>query len=113
MSAGVIPLQWVLNGYSLVFASLMLTAGALGDRFGRKRVMLAGVVMFCVGSLMCALAPAVGIVIAGRAVMGVGAAASEPGTLSIIRQLFPDRAQRARALGAWSAVAGLALARAR
>jgi EmrB/QacA subfamily drug resistance transporter len=110
MSAGVIPLQWVLNGYSLVFASLMLTAGALGDRFGRKRVMLAGVVIFCVGSLMCALAPAVGIVIAGRAVMGVGAAASEPGTLSIIRQLFPERAQRARALGAWSAVAGLALA---
>ncbi len=72
--------------------------------------MIVGVAIFCAGSLVCALAPGVGAVIAGRAVMGVGAAASEPGTLSVIRQLFPDRGQRARALGAWSAVSGLALA---
>lgn len=110
VSAGVIPLQWVINAYSLVFASLMLVGGSLADRFGRKWVMLAGIAVFCVGSLMCALASGVAMVIAGRAVMGIGAAASEPGTLSVIRQLFPDRRQRARALGAWSAISGLALA---
>jgi len=110
LGAGVIPLQWVLNAYSLVFASLMLVAGSLGDRLGRKWIMAAGIVVFCGGSVMCAVAPSVGWVIGGRAVMGIGAAASEPGTLSVIRQLFPDRTQRARALGAWSAVSGLSLA---
>jgi EmrB/QacA subfamily drug resistance transporter len=110
LGAGVIPLQWVLNAYSLVFASLMLVAGSLSDRLGRKWVMVAGIMVFCGGSVMCAVAPSVGWVIAGRAVMGVGAAASEPGTLSVIRQLYPDAAQRARALGAWSAVSGLSLA---
>ena len=110
LGAGVIPLQWVLNAYSLVFASLMLIAGTLGDRFGRKSVMIIGIAIFCAGSVMAALAPSVGWVIAGRAVMGIGAAASEPGTLSVIRQLYPDRTQRARALGAWSAVSGLSLA---
>jgi EmrB/QacA subfamily drug resistance transporter len=110
LGAGVIPLQWVLNAYSLVFASLMLVAGSLGDRLGRKSVMIVGIVVFCGGSVMAALAPSVGWVIGGRAVMGIGAAASEPGTLSVIRHLYPDRRQRARALGAWSAVSGLALA---
>ena len=110
LGSGVIPLQWVVNAYSLVFASLMLLAGSLSDRFGRKTFMVAGIVVFCAGSLVCALAPSVGWVIGGRAVMGVGAAASEPGTLSVIRQLFPDRRERARALGAWAAVSGLALA---
>jgi EmrB/QacA subfamily drug resistance transporter len=110
ISAGVIPLQWVLNAYALVFASLMLVGGSLADRLGRKWVMLAGVAIFCVGSLLCALASGVALVITGRAVMGLGAAASEPGTLSVIRQLYPDGRERARALGAWSAVSGLALA---
>lgn len=110
LGAGVIPLQWVVNAYSLVFASLMLTAGSLSDRLGRKWLMLIGIVVFCAGSVLCALAPSVGYVIGGRAVMGIGAAAAEPGTLSVIRQIYPDRAQRARALGAWAAVAGLSLA---
>jgi EmrB/QacA subfamily drug resistance transporter len=110
LGAGVIPLQWVVNGYSLVFASLMLFAGSLGDRLGRKWLMLIGIVVFCLGSVLAALAPSVGWLIAGRAVMGVGAAASEPGTLSVIRHLYPDREQRARALGAWAAVSGLSLA---
>ena len=110
ISAGVIPLQWIVNAYALVFASLMLIGGSLADRWGRKWVMLAGIVVFCIGSVMCAVAGGVAMVIAGRAVMGLGAAASEPGTLSVIRQLFPDRRERARALGAWSAVSGLALA---
>jgi len=110
LGAGVIPLQWVVNGYSLVFASLMLFAGSLGDRLGRKWLMLAGIVVFCLGSVLAALAPSIGWLVAGRAVMGVGAAASEPGTLSVIRHLYPDREQRARALGAWAAVSGLSLA---
>lgn len=110
LGAGVIPLQWVVNAYSLVFASLMLIAGSLSDRFGRKWIMLVGIVIFCGGSVLCALAPSVGWLIAGRAVMGVGAAASEPGTLSVIRHLYSDRQQRARALGAWAAVSGLSLA---
>lgn len=110
VGAGVIPLQWVVNAYALVFASLMLLGGSLGDRFGRRRVMLAGIAVFALGSLVCALAPSVGWIIVGRAVMGLGAAACEPGTLSILRQLYDDRAERARALGAWSAVSGLALA---
>ncbi|MCU1659755.1 MAG: transporter [Pseudonocardiales bacterium] len=110
LGAGVIPLQWVVNAYSLVFASLMLIAGSLSDRLGRKWVMVIGIVIFCAGSVLCALAPNIGTLIGGRAVMGVGAAASEPGTLSVIRHLYPDRAQRARALGAWAAVSGLSLA---
>ncbi|MFN2517591.1 MAG: MFS transporter [Jatrophihabitantaceae bacterium] len=110
LSTGVISLQWVVNAYALVFASLMLIAGSLSDRLGRKWVMLIGIGVFCAGSVLCALAPDVGTLIAGRAVMGVGAAASEPGTLSVIRHLYPDRALRARALGAWAAVSGLALA---
>src|SRR5262249_48352838 len=108
--AGVIALQWVVNAYALVFASLMLVAGSLSDRYGRKTVMIVGIVIFCLGSVMCALAPNVDVLIGGRAVMGIGAAASEPGTLSVIRQLYPERAARARALGAWAAVSGLALA---
>lgn len=110
LHAGVISLQWVVNGYALVFASLMLIAGSLGDRLGRKWVLLVGIVIFCAGSVLCALAPNIATLIAGRAVMGVGAAASEPGTLSVIRHLYPDHAPRARALGAWAAVSGLALA---
>jgi EmrB/QacA subfamily drug resistance transporter len=110
LHAGVSPLQWVVNGYALVFASLMLLAGSLGDRFGRKRVMLGGLAVFCAGSLLAALAPNVDVLIAARAVMGAGAAASEPGTLSMIRHLYPEPDGRARALGKWAAVSGLALA---
>lgn len=107
---GVVALQWVVNSYTLVFASLMLSAGSLGDRLGRKRVMLCGIAVFCAGSVLSATATGVGMLIAGRVVMGVGAAASEPGTLSVIRHMFPDHSERARALGAWAAVSGLALA---
>ncbi|MDG3012696.1 MFS transporter [Rhodococcus sp. D2-41] len=110
LHAGVIALQWVVNAYTLVFASLMLTAGSLGDRWGRKKVMVGGMVIFCAGSVVAAVAPGVGMLIAGRAIMGIGAAASEPGTLSVIRHIYPDRRLRARALGAWAAVSGLSLA---
>jgi EmrB/QacA subfamily drug resistance transporter len=110
LSTSVSGLQWVVDGYMLAFAALMLTGGTLGDLFGRKRVMLAGVAIFCAGSIAAAVAPSTNILIAGRVVMGLGAAASEPGTLSLIRHIYPERRERARALGVWAAVSGLALA---
>jgi EmrB/QacA subfamily drug resistance transporter len=110
LHAGVAQLQWVVSGYALAFASLMLMAGTLGDLFGRKKLMLVGVTIFCGGSVLSALATTSGLLIAGRVVMGAGAAFSEPGTLSMIRHLYPERTRRARALGVWAAVSGLALA---
>src|ERR1700736_2134842 len=75
LHSGVTQLQWIINGYLLAFAALMLTGGTLGDLFGRKRVMLGGVALSCAGSLVAALAPGNGVLIAGRVLMGVGAAA--------------------------------------
>lgn len=110
LHASVTQLQWVVNGYALAFAGLMLSFGTAGDLLGRKRVMLAGVAVFCVGSVVAATAPDTKILIVGRVIMGVGAAASEPGTLSMIRHLYPGRDTRARALGIWAAVSSLGLA---
>ena len=106
----VTDIQWIVNAYALLFASLMLAFGSLGDRIGRRKVMLAGVAVFIAGSVLGALAPNTGVLIAARGVMGIGAAACEPGTLSILRHVYPERRERARALGVWAAVAGLALA---
>jgi EmrB/QacA subfamily drug resistance transporter len=110
MHASVSELQWVVGAYALTFASAMLAFGMVGDEFGRKKVMLSGVVVFCAGSVLSAKAPNIGVLIAGRAVMGLGAAASEPGTLSMLRQLYRDERLRARAIGVWTAVSALALA---
>ncbi len=110
LSVSVTGLQWVVDGYMLAFAALMLTGGTLGDLLGRKKVMLAGVAVFCAGSIVAAVAPDASTLIAGRVVMGLGAAASEPGTLSLIRHIYPEREERAVALGVWAAVSGLALA---
>lgn len=110
LHAGVQSLQWVVNGYALVFASVMLAAGAIGDEFGHRKVMLSGAGVFCAGSVLCAAAPNTSVLIAGRAIMGLGAAGSEPGTLAILRYLYPQRRARARATGVWAAVSGLALA---
>jgi EmrB/QacA subfamily drug resistance transporter len=103
-------LQWIVNAYALLFAALMLAFGTLGDRLGRRKVMLAGVAIFVAGSVLGGLAPNIPTLIAARGIMGIGAAACEPGTLSILRHLYPDRRDRARALGLWAAIAGLALA---
>ena len=110
LHAGPTELQWVVGAYALTFASLMLACGMIGDELGRKKVMLAGAGVFCVGSVLCALAPNVQVLIAGRAVMGMGAAASEPGTLSMLRHLYPEARARSRAIGIWAATSGLALA---
>jgi EmrB/QacA subfamily drug resistance transporter len=110
LHAGVTSLQWVVNGYALTFAAFMLAAGMLGDTLGRKKIMLAGVAVFCAGSVVAALSPNVDTLIAARVIMGLGAAASEPGTVSIIRHVYPDQRTRADALGVWAGVSGLALA---
>jgi EmrB/QacA subfamily drug resistance transporter len=110
LHAGVTALQWVVGAYALTFAGTMLAFGMVADEFGRKRVMLIGAGVFCAGSVLAALAPNTGTLIAARAVMGLGAAASEPGTLSMLRHLYDDERTRTRALGVWTAVSGLALA---
>jgi EmrB/QacA subfamily drug resistance transporter len=110
LKANVSDLQWVVGAYALTFASLMLACGMIGDELGRKEVMLAGAATFCAGSVLCALAPNVQVLIAGRAVMGVGAAASEPGTLSMLRHLYPEARSRSRAIGIWAGTSGFALA---
>jgi len=110
LHAGVTSLQWVVSAYALTFSGAMLAFGMVGDEFGRKRVLLTGVAIFSAGSVLCALAPNVQTLIGARAVMGFGAAASEPGTLSMLRHLYPDERARARAVGVWTAVCGLALA---
>jgi EmrB/QacA subfamily drug resistance transporter len=110
LAAGVTDLQWVVGAYALTFASLMLACGMIGDELGRKKVMLTGAGVFCAGSVVCALAPNPGTLIAGRAIMGLGAAASEPGTLSVLRHIYPGERSRSRAIGVWAAVSGLALA---
>ena len=110
LRTGVPGLQWIVDGYMLAFTGLMLTGGTLGDLLGRKRVMLAGIALFSAGSLVGALASDSHTLIIARVVMGVGAAACEPGTLSLIRHIYPDRRERARALGVWTAVSGISLA---
>ena len=110
LHAGVAGLQWVVGAYALTFAGAMLGFGMVGDEFGRKRVMVIGVVIFCAGSILSAEATSIGVLIAGRAVMGLGAAASEPGTLSMIRHIYTDVRSRAWALAVWTSVTGVALA---
>jgi len=110
LKANVSDLQWVVGAYALTFASLMLACGMIGDELGRKKVMLTGVGVFCAGSVLSALAPNVQTLIAGRAIMGLGAAASEPGTLSMLRHLYPDARARSRAIGVWAGTSGFALA---
>ncbi len=110
LHAGVSALQWVVGAYALTFASFMLACGMMGDKFGRKKIMLAGAGVYCVGAALAAVATSPGTLIAARSVMGLGAAASEPGTLSMIRQLYRDERSRNRALGVWAAVSGFSLA---
>lgn len=103
-------LQWVVDAYSLAFAALLLTAGSLSDRFGRKGMLLAGLTVFGASSVVGGLMTSSGSLIAARTVMGLGAAMTFPSTLSLIRNIFHDRAERSRAIGLWGATAGIAIA---
>jgi EmrB/QacA subfamily drug resistance transporter len=102
-------LQWTVNGYALTLAAFLLLGGSLGDRFGRRRVFLVGVVWFGIASMLCTIAPGIGALIAARALQGVGGALLTPGSLSIIQSTFVGE-DRARAIGAWSGLSGVASA---
>ena len=109
LGAGVSGLQWILDGYVLATASLLLTGGILGDRFGRKRMFLIGLATFTLSSLACAFAGSTSQLIGFRVIQGVGAALLLPGTLSILTVTFPAQ-ERAKAIGIWAGVSGIALA---
>jgi len=106
---GIAALQWVMNGYTLTLAAFLLIGGSLGDRFGRKKVYLIGVVWFAVASVACGFAPGVVFLIITRVLQGVGAALLTPGSLAILEASFVP-ADRARAIGAWSGLSGVAVA---
>ena len=105
LHASATMLQWIVDSYALIFAGLLLTAGALGDRFGRKGALLAGLGIFAMGSIVSGLAGSAGVVVAGRAVQGAGAALIMPATLSLITAVFPPE-ERQRAIAVWVGFAG-------
>ncbi|MHA7286400.1 MFS transporter [Arthrobacter sp. MDT3-44] len=109
LGTGFSALQWMVTGYTLTLASFILLGGALGDRFGRRRVFVVGVIWFAVASLLCGLAPDAGLLIAARALQGVGGALLTPGSLAILQAAFSGE-DRARAIGAWSGLGGVATA---
>ncbi|KJE19494.1 drug resistance transporter, EmrB/QacA subfamily [Frankia torreyi] len=103
-------LQWTVDAYSLVLASLLLFSGSMGDRFGRRRVFRTGLTLFSFGSLLCSLAPGLGWLIAFRMIQAVGGSMLNPVALAIITNTFTERRERARAIGLWGGVVGLSLA---
>ncbi|WP_431968486.1 MFS transporter [Actinacidiphila sp. bgisy160] len=107
---GAIELLWIVDAYPLVAASLLILFGTLGDRVGRRRILLIGCTIFAAASAVAALAPDPRVLIAARALLGIGGAMIMPATLSILRQVFPDRRERAVAIGVWSAVAAVGAA---
>lgn len=109
-AANINALQWVVDSYNLVYAVLLLTGGLLADLYGRRRLFMLGLAVFTAGSLLCAAAPTVSVLIAGRAIAGLGAALLVPASLSIIRVVWHDETARGRALGVWAACNGLAMA---
>src|SRR4051794_634077 len=107
LDASLSELQWISNAYLLALASLILLGGALGDRLGRRRVFVTGVVAFAAASVICGLAPDPGTLIAARALQGVGGALLTPGSLAIIEAVF-DHEDRGRAIGAWTGLGSIA-----
>ncbi|WP_336082788.1 MFS transporter [Nocardia sp. SSK8] len=103
-------LAWVVDAYTVTFASLLITAGALADRFGRRRVFRTGLVVFALASLVCAAAPSLPVLVAARMAQGVGASMLTPVALAIVVNAMPDPRERARAIGVWGAMFGLSLA---
>jgi EmrB/QacA subfamily drug resistance transporter len=108
LHAGTSSLQWIADAYTLCFAALLIPAGALGDRFGRRRSLLAGLTIFAIGSLGAAVSSSANVLIGMRVVMGLGAAFVMPATLSILNSVFPPK-ERPQAIAAWSAVAGVGI----
>ena len=109
LDAGLTGLQWTVNAYMLTLSSLVLVAGSLGDRLGRRRIFNIGVAWFGVASLLCAVAPSIEMLVAARALQGIGAALLTPGSLAIISSSI-DKADRGRAIGLWAGLSGVAAA---
>jgi len=110
LNAGINALQWVLDSYNLFYATLLLTGGTLGDLYGRARIFAIGIGLIVLGSIVCAAAPNAAILIAGRALTGVGSALEVPTSLAILTVAYVDDKERARAIGIWASCNGLALA---
>lgn len=110
LHASTAGLQWTIDAYTLVLASLLMLAGSTADRIGRKRVFMAGLVVFTLGSVLCSLAPSLDALVAFRMVQAVGGSMLNPVAMSIITNTFTDPRERARAIGAWGAVVGLSMA---
>ena len=109
LKIGISELEWIVTGYALVFAGLLITGGKLADMFGRRKIFVIGLAVFSASSLACGLAPNAGFLIGARAAQGIGAALMNPATLSIITATFPPK-QRGQAIGIWAGVSALALA---
>ena len=107
LHASTSTLQWILNGYTLTLASLILLGGSLGDRYGRRRVFVSGTGLFTIASLLCAVAPNAELLVVARLVQGVGGALLTPGSLAMVESGFRP-ADRARAIGAWSGLGAVA-----
>ncbi len=103
-------LQWTIDAYTLTLASLLMLSGSTADRIGRRRVFLAGLVIFSIGSLLCALAPNLGLLVAARVIQAIGGSMLNPVAMSIIRNVFEDPTERAQAIGVWGGVVGLSFA---
>ena len=110
LQSGVAGLQWMVNAYTIAFASFMLTAGSVGDRYGAKRIFIAGFAIFVVASLGCGFAPNIGLLIFFRALQGLGAAILVPCSLSLLNHAYTSDEERTKALGVWAAGASAALA---
>ena len=110
LSGGLTGLQWVVDGYTLMFAALLLTAGALADRWGARTALGIGVAVFVLASAACALAPTVALLVAARFVQGAGAAVTMPASMALVRHSYDEPARRARAVGIWSMGAAVAAA---
>jgi MFS transporter, DHA2 family, methylenomycin A resistance protein len=110
LHASATDLEWIVDAYVIVYASLLVAGGVLGDRFGRKGLFMLGTAIFGAGALIAGLAPTVGVLLAGRVIQGAGPALLVPGSLTILRATFEDGRQRALAIGLWSTASGLALA---
>jgi EmrB/QacA subfamily drug resistance transporter len=110
LGASVSGLQWVIDAYTLTIASLLMLAGSTADRIGRRKVFLIGLVVFSTGSLLCALAPTLNLLIAARVLQGMGGSMLNPVAMSIIRNVFDDPRERAQAIGVWGGMIGLSMA---
>ncbi|WP_316670953.1 MFS transporter [uncultured Propionibacterium sp.] len=106
----VASLQWVVDAYTLVFSAFLLTAGAACDRLGARKVYVAGLIILAAFSVVCALAPTSGLLVAGRSVQGLGAAALVPGFLALSSAVYDDPEEQARAIGLWGGAGGVAAA---